>query len=151
VGLLNEQTKLQERARLVRVLTCSTSCAQELCGRLEVVNAFAGCFDCGGKRYLDEQFQIPRTRVRFGWDAIIGIIPGIGDVLTSVASLVIVHHAWRLGMPFFLLLRMLGNIGIDLILGIVPVAGDALDLAWKANRKNVRLLERYSPREAIIN
>jgi len=46
---------------------------------------------------------------------------------------------------------MLGNIGIDLILGIVPVAGDAFDLAWKANRKNVRLLERYSPREAIIN
>ena len=62
VGLLNEQTKLQERARLVRVLTCSTSCAQELCGRLEVVNAFAGCFDCGGKRYLDEQFQIPRIQ-----------------------------------------------------------------------------------------
>ena len=99
---------------------------------------------------MDEQFQIPRTRLRFGWDAIIGIIPGVGDVLTSAASLVIVHHAWRLGTPSPLLARMLGNIGIDLILGIVPVAGDALDLAWKANRKNVRLLERYSPREATV-
>jgi len=100
---------------------------------------------------MDEKFQVPGTRLRFGWDAIMGLIPGIGDALGSVASLVIVHHAWRLGMPSFLLLRMLGNIGIDLILGIVPVAGDAFDLAWKANRKNVRLLERYSPREAIIN
>ena len=92
-------------------------------------------------RTMDEKFQVPGTRLRFGWDAIMGLIPGIGDALASVASLVIVHHAWRLGMPCFLLLRMLGNIGIDLILGIVPVAGDALDLAWKANRKNVRLLE----------
>ena len=94
-------------------------------------------------RAMDEQFQIPRTRLRFGWDAIIGIIPGVGDVLTSAASLVIVHHAWRLGTPSFLLLRMLGNIGIDLVLGLVPVAGDAFDVVWKANLKNARLLKQY--------
>ena len=89
---------------------------------------------------MDEQFRIPGTRLRFGWDAIIGIIPGMGDVLTSAASLVIVHHAWRLGTPYLLLLRMLANIGIDLAIGIVPVAGDAFDVVWKANMKNAMLL-----------
>jgi Domain of unknown function (DUF4112) len=73
-------------------------------------------------RTMDEQFRLPGTRVRFGWDAIIGLLPGVGDVLTSAVSLVIVHHAWRLGMPNLLLLRMLGNIGIDLAIGIVPIA-----------------------------
>jgi hypothetical protein len=92
---------------------------------------------------MDEQFRIPGTRIRFGWDPIIGLLPGVGDVLTSAISLVILHHSWRLGMPFFLLLRMLGNIGVDLVLGIVPVAGDAFDIAWKANRKNARLLKQW--------
>jgi len=94
-------------------------------------------------RAMDEQFQIPRTRLRFGWDAIIGIIPGVGDVLTSAASLVIVHHAWRLGTPYLLLLRMLGNIGIDLVLGLVPIASDAFDVACRANTKNARLVKQY--------
>jgi hypothetical protein len=92
---------------------------------------------------MDEKFQVPGTTVRFGWDAIIGLIPGVGDALSSVASLVIVHHAWRLGMPSFLLLRMLGNIGVDLVLGIVPIAGDAFDVVWKANMKNAMLLKQY--------
>jgi len=91
---------------------------------------------------MDEQFRIPGTRLRFGWDAIIGMIPGMGDVLTSAASLVIVHHAWRLGTPSPLLARMLGNIGIDFLLGIVPIAGDAFDVAWKANMKNATLLKQ---------
>jgi uncharacterized protein DUF4112 len=94
-------------------------------------------------RTMDEQFRIPGTRLRFGWDAIIGIIPGMGDVLTSAASLVIVHHAWRLGTPSPLLARMLGNIGIDFLLGIVPIAGDAFDVAWKANMKNATLLKQW--------
>jgi Domain of unknown function (DUF4112) len=94
-------------------------------------------------RTMDEQFRLPGTRLRFGWDAIIGLIPVMGDALTSAASFVIVHHAWRLGTPSFLLLRMLGNIGIDLVIGIVPIAGDAFDVAWKANMKNARLLKQY--------
>jgi uncharacterized protein DUF4112 len=101
-------------------------------------------------RTMDDQFTVPGTNIRFGWDAIIGLVPGIGDVLTSVVSLVIVHHAWRLGTPFFVLVRMLGNIGVDLILGSVPILGDAFDVVWKANSKNARLLEQHShPAELV--
>jgi hypothetical protein len=94
-------------------------------------------------RIMDDNFAIPGTKFRFGWDAILGLFPGLGDAVTSVVSLVIVHHAWRTGTPPITLARMLGNVGIDLVLGSVPVLGDAFDLVWKANRKNAALLERH--------
>jgi hypothetical protein len=97
-------------------------------------------------RTMDDQFTIPGTSVRFGWDAIIGLLPGIGDLVTSAFSLVIVHHAWRMGVSSIVLLRMIGNIGIDLAFGIVPIAGDALDLAWKANLKNAKLIKQHLQR-----
>jgi hypothetical protein len=101
-------------------------------------------------RTMDDQFTVPRTKIQFGWDAIIGLLPGIGDVLTSAVSLVVVHHAWRLGSPSFVLVRMLRNIGIDLVFGSIPILGDAFDVAWKANRKNARLVEQYLQQAKLV-
>ncbi|HEX3325968.1 MAG TPA: DUF4112 domain-containing protein [Actinomycetota bacterium] len=94
-------------------------------------------------RAMDEQFLVPGTNIRFGWDAILGLFPGIGDALTSAISLLIVHHARQTGASPVLLARMLANVGVDFLLGSIPLVGDAFDLAWKANRKNARLLEQH--------
>ena len=94
-------------------------------------------------RVMDEQFVVPGTNIRFGWDTILGLFPGIGDALTSAISLLIVHHARQTGASPVLLARMLANVGVDFLLGSIPLVGDAFDLAWKANRKNARLLEQH--------
>lgn len=93
--------------------------------------------------WLDDKFRIPGTNLRFGLDGLVGLIPGVGDFATSVASLLIVGAAWRSGAPGGLLVRMVANIGLELVLGTIPVIGDAFDFAWKANRKNLRLLRRW--------
>ena len=92
---------------------------------------------------MDDRYTVPGTRVRFGWDSIIGLLPGVGDVVTSAASFVVVHHAWRLGAPFSVLKRMIGNISLDLAFGCIPIFGDAFDLVWKANRRNAELIEAF--------
>jgi hypothetical protein len=94
-------------------------------------------------KVMDEQFIIPGTGIRFGWDSILGLFPGLGDAITSAVSLLIVHHAWQTGASPLLLARMLGNVGVDFLVGAVPLVGDAFDFAWKANRKNARLLEQH--------
>lgn len=94
-------------------------------------------------RIMDEQFLVPGTNIRFGWDTILGLFPGIGDALTSAISLLIVHHARQTGASPILLARMLANVGVDFLLGSIPLVGDAFDFAWKANRKNARLLEQH--------
>ena len=94
-------------------------------------------------RIMDEQFVVPGTRIRFGWDSILGLFPGVGDAITSAISLLIVHHAWQTGASPIVLARMLANVGLDFMLGAIPLVGDALDFAWKANRKNARLLEQH--------
>jgi hypothetical protein len=94
-------------------------------------------------RIMDDQFIIPGTNIRFGLDSILGLFPGLGDAITSAISLLIVHHAWQTGASPILLGRMLANIGADFLLGAVPLVGDAFDLAWKANRKNARLVEQH--------
>src|SRR6185369_7524402 len=81
-------------------------------------------------RLMDNAFEIPGTNVRFGLDAIIGLIPGLGDTLTSFVSLYILKAASRAGVPRVTLLRMATNLGIDYIVGIVPVAGDLFDVYW---------------------
>jgi Domain of unknown function (DUF4112) len=92
---------------------------------------------------MDEQFVVPGTNIRFGWDTILGLFPGIGDALTSAISLLIVHHARQSGASPVLLARMIANVGLDFLLGSIPLVGDAFDLAWKANLKNARLLEQH--------
>ena len=94
-------------------------------------------------RMMDDQFRVPGTNLRFGLDFLLGLFPGLGDAATSIISLLIVHHAWAAGASKLTLARMLGNVGIDFLVGSVPLFGDVFDFAWKANRKNARLLEAH--------
>lgn len=90
--------------------------------------------------YLDDLFRIPGTGWRFGLDAIIGLVPGVGDTLTSLASFYILLSGVRYGVPKITLLRMAVNIGIDYLLGTIPIVGDAFDFFWKSNDMNMRLI-----------
>src|ERR1035438_6318424 len=92
---------------------------------------------------LDEAFRVPGTRIRFGLDGIIGLVPGLGDVLAGLLSLVIPLAAWIRGVPYVTLVRMAANLGIGVLVGSIPILGDAFDIAWKANRRNYRLLQRH--------
>ncbi len=89
---------------------------------------------------LDNRFRLPGTRIRFGYDAIVGLVPGAGDLLTTLIGLYIVLEARRLGATRWTVVRMLGNLGIDFVAGAVPLVGDLLDVALKANVRNLRLL-----------
>jgi hypothetical protein len=92
---------------------------------------------------LDEAFPIPGTHIRFGLDGIIGLVPGLGDVLAGLISLVIPLAGWVRGVPGVALARMVANLGIGVLVGSVPLFGDIFDVAWKANRRNYRLLCRH--------
>lgn len=91
---------------------------------------------------LDDIFQIPGTRIRFGLDPIVGLVPGLGDVITGLLSFLIVFTAWRRGLAKVTVMRMVANIAIDTLLGSIPVVGDVFDTVWKSNRMNYRLLVR---------
>jgi hypothetical protein len=91
---------------------------------------------------LDDWFRIPGTSVRFGLDGLIGLVPGFGDVLAGLASTILIVAAWFRGVPYITLVRMVVNLGIDVIVGAVPFLGDAFDIAWKANRRNYALMVR---------
>ena len=91
---------------------------------------------------LDEAFRVPGTQIRFGIDGIIGLVPGLGDVLAGLLSLLIPLAAWVRGVPYITLVRMLINVSIGLLVGTIPIFGDAFDIFWKANRRNYRLLTR---------
>lgn len=91
---------------------------------------------------LDELFHIPGTNIRFGLDALAGLIPGLGDTITGLVSLLIVFAGWQRGLPRVTLARMVANIAIDSILGALPLVGDIFDVAWKSNRLNLELLRR---------
>jgi len=92
---------------------------------------------------LDDCFRVPGTQIRFGLEGIIGMVPGIGDVLHGLASSLIVLAAWMRGLPYATLLRMLFNLLLDVGIGAVPFFGDIFDIAWKANRRNYALLTRH--------
>ena len=93
-------------------------------------------------------WRIPGTKVRFGLDALIGWIPGIGDVMAGAASCVIVFASWRRGVAPVTLARMVANILLEAAVGGVPVVGDVFHVFWKANRRNYRILirEKQQPR-----
>jgi len=92
---------------------------------------------------LDEAFVLPGTNIRLGLDGVIGLIPGLGDVLAGLLSLVIPLAAWVRGVPYITLARMGTNLGIGVLVGSIPLFGDIFDIAWKANRRNYRLLCRH--------
>ena len=92
---------------------------------------------------LDNAIRVPGTSIGFGIDPILGLIPGGGDILGGVLSIYIVFEAFKLGLPRETLITMVSNIALETITGTVPVFGDIFDVAWKANVKNVELLEDY--------
>jgi len=95
------------------------------------------------KRLLDEQFRVPGTNLRFGWDPLIGLIPWAGDALTAILGVGVVLQAHHMRVPKVVQLRMVFNVLIDLLLGVVPFFGDTIDFFWKSNTKNFALLERH--------
>lgn len=92
---------------------------------------------------MDTAFLIPGTQIRFGLDALIGLVPGIGDAVTTIISLFIVSEARALGAPPLLIARMIANVAIDGFVGAIPLAGDAFDVAFRANRRNMALLRAH--------
>jgi hypothetical protein len=92
---------------------------------------------------LDNSVPLPGLDFRIGLDAVLGLIPGFGEAAGVLLSTYIVHHAWRLGVPRSVLVRMWLNIVIEGVVGAVPLLGDIFDAAWKANMRNVALLEAH--------
>jgi len=92
---------------------------------------------------MDSRFLIPGTKYRVGLDAIVGLIPGIGDGLGAVVSFYILLRLWQHELPWHLKARLVGNILVDFGLGSIPLAGDLFDIGFKANRRNVRLVRKH--------
>jgi hypothetical protein len=93
--------------------------------------------------WLDDCFKIPGIPFRFGIDAFIGLVPGLGDLLSGLLACILLVAGWMRGLPYITLLRMLANVAIEIGVGAVPFIGDAFDIAWKANRRNFALLQRH--------
>ena len=93
---------------------------------------------------LDSAFQVPGTKLRFGLDPIVGLFPGAGDIVTGFFSVMILLHAFRLRIPKVVMARMMANTGLDLLAGAVPLLGDLFDAGYKANLRNLALLERHA-------
>ena len=98
-------------------------------------------------RLLDIAFILPGTNIRYGIDGIIGLIPVIGDIIATALSLWLVREARALGAPWHVTARMLGNVAVQGVVGTVPVAGDAFDVLFRANMRNVRLLRRWMDKQ----
>jgi hypothetical protein len=95
---------------------------------------------------LDASIPVPGTRIRLGIDQLIGLVPGIGDILGGILSLYIILEASRMGVPGSLLARMGWNVAVDTLVGEVPVLGDLFDIGFKANLRNLDLLDGYFQR-----
>lgn len=94
-------------------------------------------------RLLDNAIAIPGTKIRFGLDPILGLLPGGGDTITGGIAAYIVVEAARMGVPRNILYQMVGNIVLDSLAGTIPVVGDLFDVGWKANIRNIELLEKH--------
>jgi hypothetical protein len=104
-------------------------------GRIARLRRVAELYDAG--------LRIPGTNLRIGLDPLIGLVPGLGDLIGAGVAVWVLVEAAQLGASGFVLFRMVMNIAIDTLGGAIPVAGDVFDAFWKANLKNVRLLERH--------
>ena len=93
--------------------------------------------------WLDSKFVIPGTKLRFGLDFVLGILPGLGDGVAAVPAAYLILEAQRLGAPPALLMRMGFNVLLDLAVGAIPLVGDLFDFGFKANRRNIALLKQY--------
>jgi hypothetical protein len=93
--------------------------------------------------FMDSAVVIPGTNIRFGADALIGLVPGIGDLVTAGIASLIILEARRMGAPAHVVARMIGNVAIDGLVGAVPVVGDLFDVVFRANLRNMRLLRKH--------
>jgi len=98
---------------------------------------------------FDTAFIVPGTKIRFGVESLMRLIPGVGDVAASALSFYLLYEASRLGVPRLLLARMAANVLLEGAVGIVPVAGDAFDVMFRANRRNVALLRAHFARNGF--
>ena len=98
-------------------------------------------------KLLDIAFIVPGTNIRYGIDGIINLIPVVGDIITTAISLWVVREARALGAPWHITARMLANVAVQGVAGIVPVAGDAFDVMFRANVRNVRMLQRWMDKQ----
>jgi uncharacterized protein DUF4112 len=97
-------------------------------------------------RLLDAAVRVPGTNIRFGLDAVLGLIPGAGDIAGGILSTFVIVQAAKLGAPRSVLARMVMNVAVDSIVGTVPILGDLFDVGWKSNMRNTELLERFVER-----
>jgi hypothetical protein len=97
-------------------------------------------------KLLDIAFILPGTKIRYGIDGLIGLIPVVGDIIATALSLWLVREARALGAPWHVTARMLGNVAVQGVIGTVPVAGDAFDVLFRANMRNARILRRWLER-----
>lgn len=93
--------------------------------------------------WLDSKFRIPFTNIRFGFDALIGLVPYAGDIMGLLISLTLLYTMMRYGVSISVFFRMIFNIVLDMLIGLIPILGDFLDIAHRANRRNVYLLRQY--------
>jgi hypothetical protein len=93
---------------------------------------------------LDSRFRIPGTEIRFGIDPLLSLIPGLGDLASPIFATLLIVQGLHQRVPKIILLRMLANALIDAAIGIVPIAGTVADIFWRANIRNLELLERYA-------
>jgi hypothetical protein len=98
-------------------------------------------------KLLDVAFILPGTNIRYGIDGVIGLIPVVGDIIATALSLWLVREARALGAPWHLTARMLGNVAFQGVVGTVPIAGDAIDVLFRANMRNARLLRNWLDRQ----
>ncbi|HEY2526713.1 MAG TPA: DUF4112 domain-containing protein [Xanthobacteraceae bacterium] len=95
---------------------------------------------------FDTAFVVPGTTIRFGVESLVRLVPGIGDAVASALSFLLLFEAYRLGVPRTLLVRMLANVVLEGAVGTVPFAGDAFDVFFRANRRNIALLRGHFAR-----
>ena len=98
-------------------------------------------------RLLDSAVQVPGTTYRVGLDPVLGLVPGFGDLVSPLFTIAVLWNARRLDVPKVVQLRMVFNVAVDALVGVVPVLGDLFDVAWKANDRNMALLERHAYEE----
>lgn len=91
-------------------------------------------------RLMDTALRIPGTRIRFGADSILGLVPGVGDAAGALVGLAILNEARKLGLPGNKQMQMLGNLATDAVFGSVPVLGDVFDLYFKSHRRNIQII-----------
>lgn len=107
------------------------------------------------ERILEGVMMVPGTRFRFGLDALLGVIPVVGDLISAAMGAWIVWEARNLGMSRWQLIRMSANVGVDTAIGAIPLVGDVFDFAFRSNSRNLRIirkhLDRHHPQTAIID